>query len=125
MNASGAAVFLQRGPVLSSVHVVFGPTLAHAVRVFNCSGCGFVESEVVVGPLDDNTAFVSKLQTTLDSAATFFTGAGCWRRVRCRVGFGLASFCLSIPRFLFVIARFSRCLTLSTSWHDRGMTAGM
>ena len=74
VDASNVSVTVVRGPVVSAVYQVFSPTLAHVYRLYNCSSCLYVEAEVVVGPLDVNTAFVAKMATGVQSGATFYTG---------------------------------------------------
>ena len=73
-DASNVTVRVERGPVVSVVYQYFNSTLAHATRVYNCSGCGFVEAEVVVGPLVINRTFVTRLSSSLSTGSTFYTG---------------------------------------------------
>ncbi len=54
VDASNVTFTVVRGPVVSAVYQRFGPTLVQAARLWNCTHCAFVETEIVVGPLDEN-----------------------------------------------------------------------
>ena len=71
---SGVKAYFVQGPIVSMVYQVYGSTLLHALRLFNCSDCSFLESSVIVGPLDMNTAFVNVFQTSLDNGAVLYSG---------------------------------------------------
>jgi hypothetical protein len=67
-----------QGPLVSVVFQIYGNTLMHAVRLYNCSDCDFIESGFVVGPLDQDTTFVSTYETSVNSGNVFYTGAAWW-----------------------------------------------
>jgi hypothetical protein len=46
VSLANATVTVVRGPVVSVVYQRVSSTLVHAVRLFNCTGCAFLESEV-------------------------------------------------------------------------------
>ncbi len=46
VSLANVTVTVARGPVVSIVFQRISDTLVHAVRLFNCTGCGFLESEV-------------------------------------------------------------------------------
>jgi hypothetical protein len=70
---NGTAYFVQ-GPIVSIAFQIFEGQLVHAMRLYNCSDCSFLESAFVLGPLSLNTAVVSVFETDLDTQGVLYSG---------------------------------------------------
>lgn len=86
VDTSNVTLTVVRGPVMSGVYQTFGATLVQAVRLWNCTGCAFVEAEVVVGPLEANVGTCAPHSTTACTCSFHCTVHAKRKGVLCRDG---------------------------------------
>jgi hypothetical protein len=55
VSLEGVTVHVSTGSVVSTVYQVVSSSLGHAMRLYTCAECGFLESAVIVGPIEMNT----------------------------------------------------------------------
>lgn len=72
----GVTAYFVNGPLVSIAFQVYGPTLVHAVRLYNCSDCNYLQSAFIVGPLELNSAVVNRFHTSIDSGNVMYTDDG-------------------------------------------------
>lgn len=74
ISADNVSVHVYTGPVSSTVVQVYSGILQHAMVLTNCSDCNFLESRVIVGTLELNTAFINRFESNIDSGDSLYTG---------------------------------------------------